>query len=507
MCGIVAVLGPYNAERFDAALNMLAHRGPDGRGTAAWTDRRLGHRRLAIVDVKGGAQPIGNEFGTLALIANGEIYNAPRLRDDLVPVHAFRTASDNEVALHLFESRGPHGLRELRGMYALVIAGADRFLAARDPVGIKPLYFSRCEGALWVASEIAPLHALPGTDIAPVPPGGGIDETGRVFPAIPLRLPSRDSRPVAATLAAVRASLEAAVESHLMSDVPVGSFLSGGLDSGIITALAKRHIAELHTFATGFPESEDLVAARRLASILGTVHHECVLEESAILEELPTIVAALESWDRDLVRSAVPCWFVSRLAARHVKVVLTGEGADELFAGYAYLARITEADRLHAELVRLLRGLHHLNLQRVDRMTMRHGLEARVPFLDLNVIEAAMSADPRHKLPSPERPAKWLLREAFNGLLPPAFLWRTKLQFDAGAGTTGVLARLTRGRADLNLEREHATAAGVPLPRDEEEAWYYRLFRRRLDPARVRLTLGRWKPSAPPVKTDDSPLS
>lgn len=438
-----------------------------------------------------------NEFGSLALAANGEIYNAPALRESLAGVHTFRSASDSEVALHLFESRGVHGLRELRGMFALVIGGPDRLTAVRDPVGIKPLYHTRSEGALWISSEIAPLHDLPGADILPVPPGCALDESGKVYPALPLRLPRPEPRLPESDLERIRTSLEAAVESHLMSDVPVGALLSGGLDSGIVTALAKRHIAELHTFATGFPDSEDLAAARRLAAILGTVHHEHELNESAILEELPDIVAALESYDRDLVRSAVPCWYVSRLAARHVKVVLTGEGADELFGGYGYLARMPDAGALHAELVRLLGGLHHLNLQRVDRMTMRHGLEARVPFLDLGVIEAAMAADPGHKLVSPERPAKWLLREAFTGLLPPLFLWRSKLQFDAGAGTTGVLARMARGRADPERERDHAGSAGVPLPRDEEEAWYYSLFRDRFDPARIRATLGRWDPRPP----------
>ncbi len=493
--------GQVDPGRFDDLLCAMAHRGPDGTGTVAWPGIRIGHRRLAIVDVKGGAQPMLNEFGTLALVANGEIYNADRLRSSLTPVHAFRTHSDSEVALHLYESRGMLGLRALQGMYALVIAGPEKLLAVRDPLGIKPLYFTRSEGAIWIASEISVLHTLPDADIFPVPPGGALDETGRVFPAIPLTLPRAENHTPERAMERIRSSLEAAVESHLMSDVPVGTFLSGGLDSSIVTALARRHLGELHTFATGLPDSEDLAAAGRLASILGTVHHEHHLSADAIMEDLPEIVTTLESWDRDLVRSAIPCWYVARLAARHVKVVLTGEGADELFGGYAYLAGVEHGATLHRELVRLVRNLHHLNLQRVDRMTMRHGLEARVPFLDLGVVEAAMSADPRHKLMSPDRPGKWLLRQAFDGLLPPLFLWRTKLQFDSGTGVAGVVAGLARGRARLAEEREHALSAGVHLPRDEEEAWYYRIFRRTFDPARVRTTLGRWDPVRPRAGT------
>lgn len=230
----------------------------------------------------------------------------------------------------------------------------------------------------------------------------------------------------------MRAALERAVERRLMADVPVGAFLSGGLDSSAICALLAQRVPELHTFAVGLAGSPDLVAARQVAVHLGTTHHERIIEPAEIAAALPHIVWSLESTDPDLVRSAVPTWFVAELAARHVKVVLTGEGADELFAGYRYHADVPP-DLLHAELRRSLGEMHHINLQRVDRMTMAHSLEGRVPFLDLDVIDTALRVPPELKLPA-GGPEKWVLRAAVADLLPPEITWRTKAQFDEGSG-------------------------------------------------------------------------
>ncbi len=256
---------------------------------------------------------------------------------------------------------------------------------------------------------------------------------------------------------------------RLRSDVPLGCLLSGGLDSSIVCAVARQHLPELHTFAVGLEDSEDLKAARRVADHLGTIHHELIVDPESVLEELPRVVAHLESFDQDLVRSAVPCWLVSRLAAGHVKVILTGEGADELFAGYRYHRDYADRSELALELRRSLEAMHDVNLQRVDRMTMAHGLEARVPYLDCELVALAMRLPVGWKLFSKgeRRIEKWILRKAFADLLPEEIAWRDKSQFDQGSGFADLLERLT-------------TPLGKDLPGDAvrgpEEAFYRKLL-------------------------------
>jgi asparagine synthase (glutamine-hydrolysing) len=402
------------------------------------------------------------------VVVNGEIYNAPQLRAELGGDLPWLTASDSEVVLRLLDSRGADprddaaAAARLRGMYAFAVQRDGELVVGRDPMGIKPLYLGRRGAATVFASEVKAFP--PGTSaVEPLAPGAlWSSRTGVVrFDAIP------DPEPVPAPaddhVRAVRTALERSVERHLMADVPVGAFLSGGLDSSAICALVARQVPRLHTFAVGLAGSPDLAAARRVAEHLGTVHHERVVDPDEVAAALPHIVWALESTDPDLVRSAVPTWFVAELAARHVKVVLTGEGADELFAGYRYHADLPR-HLLDAELRRSLGEMHHVNLQRVDRMTMAHSLEARVPFLDLDFIDAALRVPAELKLPD-GGPEKWVLREAVADLLPPEIVWRTKSQFDEGTGVGDLVDRvLADCWADGGKEPLAAVMASVGGP-------------------------------------------
>jgi asparagine synthase (glutamine-hydrolysing) len=281
-----------------------------------------------------------------------------------------------------------------------------------------------------------------------------------------------------------------------MSDVPVGTFLSGGLDSSIVAALMRNHVDVLHTFSVGAEGSPDLKAARVVARHLGTIHHEYELTAREVREQLPRILFHLESFDQDLVRSAIPCYFVSRLAADQVKVILTGEGADELFAGYTYYEDFAhDHDTLEAELDRSLASMHNINLQRVDRMTMAHSIEGRVPFLDLQVIKTASSIPVHMKLKRKhERTCeKWILRRAVEDLLPPEIVWRKKEQFDDGSGTPDLI----RDELDYFLPHARAGRYGARRPsarlRSHEETVYHHLLASQLtNPEPVLHNVARW---------------
>jgi asparagine synthase (glutamine-hydrolysing) len=432
VCGIAGAWGSMTPKTVEAMATALAHRGPDDSGFHVDDGRStLGHRRLSIVDPEGGAQPLSDGDGAV-IVVNGEIYNAPALRDELGEAD-WSSQSDSEVALRVLGSDNPAepALARLRGMFALALRRDDELLLARDPVGIKPLYIGRVGDDTVFASEVKALPRAT-TDVRPLAPGTVWSSRSGVSRFASIPTPDPEPTGARTAVAAVRHSLEDAVERHLMADVPVGAFLSGGLDSSALVAMMASRVKELHTFAVGFAGSPDLAAARRVADHLGTIHHERTIDPAQVAEALPEIVYFLESTDLDLVRSAVPTWFVSELAAEHVKVVLTGEGADELFAGYRYHSEVP-SHLLHDELHRSLRELHHINLQRVDRMTMAQGLEARVPFLDLDVIETSMGVPVELKLPE-GGPEKWVLREAVADLLPDEIVWRTKSQFDEGSG-------------------------------------------------------------------------
>ena len=503
MCGIVAVHGraPATDPDLETMLDALAHRGPDGAGAVAVGSSWLGHRRLAIVDVDGGDQPLSATDGTLHLVGNGEVYNHDELRRRL-PAAALSTRSDNEVALGLYRAEGLAGLARLEGMFAMAIASEDGdFVALRDPVGIKPLYWAQREGATLFASELKAFDAAWRPHVEEFPAGHAWTPEGGLTRLLPDPVPAAaelrplgQDTPPAEVLEAVRDTLVDAVERRMMADVPVGVFLSGGLDSSLVAAIAARTLEpgqQLHTFAVGMAGSADLVAARQVADLLGTTHHEDVYTAEELAEALPDVVRCIESFDPMLVHSAVPNYLLARFAARHVKVVLTGEGADELFAGYDHHRELTDPRELHAELVAGVEGLHNLNLQRADRTSMAHGLEARVPFLDLRMVHLGLSLPARWKQVTPERREKWMLRQAFDGWLPAELLWRRKEQFGDGTGASAVLREVAEATVDEDGFRAVRGHADPPL-RTREEAAYWRLFREHLDGVDVEETIGRF---------------
>lgn len=498
MCGIVAEHGGSDSAALERMLERLTHRGPDDQGARAVGRAWLGHRRLSIVDLESGAQPLVSKRSGLVLVGNGEIYNHQELRD-MLPDATFSTTSDNEVALHLIDLAGPRALGALNGMFAFVAAGEDgRFVAARDPVGIKPLYWSRpphADGVIRFASEMHVFDPDWQPFVEPFPPGHAwTPEDGLVRFASAVPEPGERPDP-ALHVSGTRDVLVDAVRRQLMADVPVGVFLSGGLDSSLVAAIAAEVYAEqgrqLQTFAVGTPGSPDLEAARRVAEHIGSHHRETTYTAQDALEALPDVVRAIESFDPGLVRSAVPNFFLARETAKHVKVVLTGEGADELFAGYDYLCDFTDPAELHRELVRTVESLHNLNLQRCDRVTMAHGLEARVPFLDRATIAWALRLPPEVKLTGPDIPEKKLLREAFEGWLPHDLLWRKKAEFGDGSGARDVLSEATEATiSDAEFEDERDVIS--PPLRTKEELAYYRIFREHLSGVRAEVAISRF---------------
>ncbi|CAN5423233.1 asparagine synthase B [soil metagenome] len=482
MCGIAGMWGSADSAIVERAMDGLHHRGPDGAGIHVQSNGVLGHRRLAIMDPDGGAQPLYGETRAVAIVANGEIYNFPALRGELTGRHTFTTTSDTEAILHLFEECGADTPAALRGMFAFGICDDDHLFLARDPIGIKPLYYGRGvdrSGApvTAFASEMKPLADWV-EELHEFPAGSWFDSRVGFVPYYEVPTAPPVERSVEEHVALVRRGLEEAVASHLMSDVPVGAFLSGGLDSSVIAAIARKHVDELHTFSVGLAGSRDIEAARRVAAHIGSIHHEYLMTPTEVVEKLPEIVHALESFDQDLVRSAIPTYFCSRLAAEHVKVILTGEGADELFAGYVYHRTPSDPATLHQELCRSVSTLHNINLQRVDRMTMLHGLEGRVPFLDTDFIALALTVPAELKLrqmPDGRFIEKWVLRMACEDLVPADIVWRTKEQFDEGSGTVDLLAEALRPLLDeIDLDAYRAST-NEPV-RSAEEALYHRIL-------------------------------
>lgn len=497
MSGFAAYVGADGNDRLEQARRMadrLRHRGPDDCAARSSSTAALAHHHLAI---DGERQPLSNADGSTLLVCNGDIHDGEELRATLEPGHRFRKQSDSEVVVHLYEEKGADCVRDLEGDFAFVITAGRRFLAARDALGVKPLYYGRdAETGWWFASE---LKALPPDcdDIREFPPGHLMTEAGieRWFDP-PWLEPPTAPEPLAD--GDLRSALERAVDKRLVSDVPVGAFLSGGLDSSAIAALMRRSVPELRTFAVGLDGSPDLLAARRAAEHIGAQHHEYVYSAKEAEDAIDSVIEHLESYDPALIESSVACWFASKLASDHVKVVLTGEGADEVFAGYDYFGELATPRAVHAECARLLLGLHNMNLQRVDRMTMAHALEARVPFLDLDFVECAMGLDPALKMTDDEHPEKWILRRAVSDLLPPEIAWRTKQEFSEGSGASTVLTEhAERTVTDADFARR-AELFPEDTPTTKQALAYRRIFEEKFPGEARRRTVGRWRAGPPP---------
>jgi asparagine synthase (glutamine-hydrolysing) len=469
MCGIVCLWGIDDAALAQRMIERIAHRGPDEVNVIRAPKVRavMAHCRLSIIGPQDGSQPIYSSENLL--VANGEIYNHAELRA-ILGESLFETQSDSETILHLFRSDEQRWIARLDGMFAFVLATPERIIAVRDPLGIKPLYVAHLGAGLAFASELKAFDGLVSGKVEAIGPGTMFDsaEGKRQWYRVPHGAaelnPGSDAEPIWREL---RLVLEDAVRKWMIADVEVGAFLSGGLDSSIIAALAASATDRpLKTFSVGMEGSPDLAAARKVAQHIGSDYHELIFTADSAAEVLPHVIYHLESADIDLVRSAIPTHFATTLARRHVKAVLTGEGADELFAGYSYHHEYAETPReLADELTRCLTGMHNINLQRVDRITMAQGLEARTPFLDRELIHFAQSIPASLKMKVGETEdvpttEKWILRKACQDLLPTDLVWRKKAQFDEGSGTVEALdialSKISRRPSPIDRETEGA---------------------------------------------------
>lgn len=481
------------------------HRGPDWSGVFVDVGVILVHERLAIVDPASGAQPLHSRDGALALAVNGEIYNHRELR--AASDYDFTTGSDCEVinALHREGVAPAEWVSRLNGIFAFALwdSATSRYVIARDPIGVCPLYWGHDgEGRLCVASEMKSLVGLC-NDVAPFPPGHIYDSADGQLRRYYVK-PWRD---YAATqghhvsLPALRAAFEQAVHRQLMTDVPYGVLLSGGLDSSLVAACAARfarHRVEdddraeawwprLHSFAIGLEGSPDLAAAQIAADALGTVHHGFVYTFWEGLDALPEVIRHVETYDVTTIRASTPMYLLARrIKAMGVKMVLSGEGSDEIFGGYLYFHKAPSAEAFHEETVRKLDALHSYDCLRANKSMMAWGVEARVPFLDLEFLDVAMGMDARHKMAGQGRIEKAVLREAFQGALSDDILWRQKEQFSDGVGY-GWIDGLKAHAEQAVSDREFAAAATrfPHNPPATKEAYLYRRIFERFYPGQA----------------------
>lgn len=507
MCGILGIFDLQSGDDL-AALRRQAlelsqrqrHRGPDWSGVFVDEGAILVHERLAVVDPASGAQPLRSRDGALALAVNGEIYNHAGLRVGCD--YDFTTGSDCEVINALYRSGGDADFIEtcvarLNGIFAFALwdAGSRRYLIARDPIGVCPLYWGHdAQGRLCVASEMKSLVGVC-ADVAAFPPGHVYDSiTGELRRYY--RKPWRDyaaTQGHALEMGELRSAFEQAVHRQLMTDVPYGVLLSGGLDSSLVAACAAKFARErvedndkseawwprLHSFAIGLEGSPDLAAAQVAADALGTVHHGFVYTFQEGLDAVPEVIRHLETYDVTTIRAATPMYLLARrIKAMGVKMVLSGEGSDEIFGGYLYFHKAPSADAFHEETVRKLDALHAYDCLRANKAMMAWGVEARVPFLDLEFIDVAMGIDARYKMTGPGKIEKHVLREAFEGALPGEILWRQKEQFSDGVGY-GWIDGLKAHAEQMVSDREFAAAAArfpFNTPGTREAYFYRRIF-------------------------------
>jgi asparagine synthase (glutamine-hydrolysing) len=463
MCGIVGIFG-YNGATGpirEKALSMarkIRHRGPDWSGVYADKMAVLAHERLSIVDVEHGAQPLYDTKKGRVLAVNGEIYNHVQLAKKLKRKHAWQTKSDCEIILYLYDEYGPDFLGLLSGIFAFALYDekTGEYFVARDHMGIVPLYIGWDKsGATYVASEMKALDAVC-EKVQEFPPGNyyrgsaaSARKSEKKFvkwydPRWAKTLPTKK-----VSLKRLRSELEKAVKQQLMSDVPYGVLISGGLDSSLIAAIAagysKKRIEakdkeeawwpRLHSFSVGLEGSPDMAFARKVAKHIGTVHHEITFTVQEGMDSIKDVIYHLETFDVTSIRAATPMYLMARkIKSMGIKMVLSGEGADEVFGGYLYFHMAPSAKEFHEETVRKLFALSKYDCLRANKATAAWGLETRVPFLDKEFLDYAMSINPSDKMCPGKKAEKYILRKAFKGLIPDEILWRQKEQFSDGVG-------------------------------------------------------------------------
>ncbi|MBF7072493.1 asparagine synthase B [Glaciecola sp. MH2013] len=501
MCGIFGILDIKTdvSELRTQALELsklLRHRGPDWSGIWHNNNAILCHERLAIVDVDTGAQPLISNNGNQVLAVNGEIYNHKELEQKLAKPYDFATKSDCEIILPLYQQEGVNFIDKLEGMFAFVLYDEEKntYLIARDHIGIIPLYTGFDEfGNFYVASEMKALAPVCKT-VQEFPPGHYLDSSDGKL----VKYYQRDWMNYEAVennetnLADLKAAFEKAVKSHLMSDVPYAVLLSGGLDSSLVSAVAARYVAKrvedgdqsdawwprLHSFAVGLEGAPDLIAAKKVADMIGTVHHEIHFTIQEGLDAIRDVIYHLETFDTTTIRAATPMYLMTRkIKAMGIKMVLSGEGSDEIFGGYLYFHKAPNAKELHEETVRKLDRLHMFDCARANKSTSAWGVEARVPFLDKNFMDVAMRLNPQDKMCIDGRMEKWILRKAFDDetYLPAEVLWRQKEQFGDGVGYSWIDS--IRDFVDAEISDQQMATAEFRFPintPDTKEGYYYR---------------------------------
>ena len=502
MCGIVSIFNiqQQTPEIRQKALRMsqkIRHRGPDWSGIYCGGSAVLAHERLSIVDPQSGKQPLFSPDKKQILAVNGEIYNHLDIRRRYEGRYHFQTGSDCEVILALYRDRGPDFLEELSGIFAFALYDAekDSFLIARDPIGVIPLYIGYDDdGTLYVASELKALEGNCGR-YEEFKPGhyywSREEEMRRYYKRDWMDYGS--VRNNGASVADIRAALEDAVRRQLMSDVPYGVLLSGGLDSSVISAVAQKYSGHriesggtqqawwprLHSFAVGLKGAPDLAKARLVADHIGTVHHEINYTIEEGLDAIRDVIYFIETYDVTTVRASTPMYLLARvIKSMGIKMVLSGEGADEIFGGYLYFHKAPDDKAFHEETVRKLSKLHLYDCLRANKSLAAWGVEGRVPFLDKEFLDVAMRLNPKAKMCPGHTMEKKIVRQAFSDMLPEEVAWRQKEQFSDGVGYSWIdtLKRITADSVSDGQMAHAAERFPINPPRNKEEYFYRSIF-------------------------------
>ena len=503
MCGIVCafnIKGNNDLVRGNVLqmAQKVRHRGPDWSGIYSSENAILAHERLAIVDPTSGKQPILSEDGLKVIAVNGEIYNHQNLKDSFATDYNFRTESDCEVILALYEKKGISFLNDLNGIFAFALydSSNDKYIIARDHMGIIPLYMGwDKDDIFYVSSELKSLEGVC-DKIELFPPGHYLESSSTDLKKWynPEWVSYDHVKDSETSIKAIHDSLSAAVKRQLMSDVPYGVLLSGGLDSSITSALAKKFASkrvesndkqdawwpQLHSFSVGLKDAPDLKAARIVADHIGTIHHEINFTVQEGIDAIRDVIYHLETYDITTIRASTPMYLIARaIKSLGIKMVLSGEGADELFGGYLYFHKAPNAKEFHEETVRKLDKLHQYDCLRANKSLAAWGIEGRVPFLDKEFIDVAMNINPEDKMIKNGRIEKWVLREAFKDYLPESVLWRQKEQFSDGVGYSWIDSLkdlVSKEVSDNDLENASKTFS-INTPRNKEEYYYRSIFR------------------------------